>query len=67
MINPVGTLNTALIMNENKKSSESIKPHEAKEITDKIAQIRELIKKDAYRVDLQKTSEKMASNLLNLS
>ncbi|PAF44300.1 flagellar biosynthesis anti-sigma factor FlgM [Helicobacter sp. 11S02596-1] len=66
MINPIGTLNTALIANENKKSSENIKPQEAKEITDKIAQIRELIKNDAYEVNLKKTSEKMALNLLNL-
>ncbi|PAF49966.1 hypothetical protein BKH41_01320 [Helicobacter sp. 12S02232-10] len=66
MINPIGTLNTALIANENKKSSENIKPQEAKEITDKIAQIRELIKNDAYQVNVQKTSEKMALNLLNL-
>ncbi|PAF42238.1 flagellar biosynthesis anti-sigma factor FlgM [Helicobacter sp. 11S03491-1] len=66
MINAVGTTKSTLITNENKKFSENIKAQQTKEIANQKAQIKESVKNNTYQIDLQKTSEKMALNLLNL-
>lgn len=66
MINPITTSNNHLVGNEAKKYSENIKSKETKEVDDRVSQIKESIKNGTYRVDIEKTSEKMALNLLNL-
>ncbi|MDO7252919.1 flagellar biosynthesis anti-sigma factor FlgM [Helicobacter cappadocius] len=66
MIKPVTVGTSPLIANENKKYSENIKPKNTQEVEDKAIQIKESVKNGTYRVDIQKTSEKMALNLLNL-
>ncbi|PAF53534.1 hypothetical protein BKH42_05670 [Helicobacter sp. 13S00482-2] len=66
MISPIATSNSHLVANENKKYSEGIKPKDTPEVEDKATQIKESMKNGTYRVDIQKTSEKMALNLLNL-
>lgn len=66
MINPITTSNNHLVGSETKKYSENIKSKDIKEIDDKVSQIKESVKNGTYQVDVQKTSEKMALNLLNL-
>lgn len=69
MISPISTPNSALIAtesSENKRSLEKVKSEEVQEVTSKFDQIKESIKNNDYKIDLQKTSEKMALNLLNL-
>lgn len=66
MINPITTSNNHLVGSETKKYSENIKSKDLKEVDDKASQIKESIKNGTYQVDIQKTSEKMALNLLNL-
>lgn len=66
MINPITTTSNPLVGNETKKYSENIRSKEAKEVDDKVSQIKESIKNGTYQVDIHKTSEKMALNLLNL-
>ncbi|PAF52810.1 flagellar biosynthesis anti-sigma factor FlgM [Helicobacter sp. 13S00477-4] len=66
MIKSIGTPTPTLLANENKKFFDNMKAQETKEISEKTDTIKESIKKDNYKIDLQKTSEKMALNLLNL-
>lgn len=66
MINPITTSNNHLVGSETKKYSENIKSKDTKGIDDKVSQIKESVKNGTYQVDVQKTSEKMALNLLNL-
>lgn len=69
MISSISTANSTLIAtesSENKRSLEKTKSEEVQEVASKFAQIKESIKNNDYKIDLQKTSEKMALNLLNL-
>lgn len=66
MINPITTSNNHLVNSETKKYSANITTKDAKEVDDKVSQIKESIKNGTYQVDMNKTSEKMALNLLNL-
>ncbi|RDU61068.1 flagellar biosynthesis anti-sigma factor FlgM [Helicobacter marmotae] len=71
MINSVNTsvssanvLNRDLIGNKQNESNE-VKEKEQAQLS-KAEQIKEQIKNGDYKIDLQQTSDKMASNLLNL-
>lgn len=70
MINPINVTSSTLIATEssdNKKFLEKVKSSEGiSEVDSKLAQIKESIKNNSYKIDLQKTSEKMALNLLSL-
>lgn len=70
MINGVNTgIQAANVLNRemfNKQNeSNEIKAKEEAQLS-KAEQIKEQIKNGEYKIDLQQTSEKMASNLLNL-
>lgn len=69
MINPINVTSSALIAtesSENKRSLEKVKSEGINEVDNKLVQIKESIRSNSYKIDLQKTSEKMALNLLGL-
>ncbi|TLD97353.1 flagellar biosynthesis anti-sigma factor FlgM [Helicobacter jaachi] len=70
MVNGVNTgVQAATILNRDalNKQNESNEVKEKEEVQlSKAEQIKEQIKNGEYKIDLQQTSEKMASNLLNL-
>lgn len=52
--------------NNREKSDTQIKKEEKIQQADRVSQIREEIQNGTYKLDMKKTSEKMAQNLLNL-
>lgn len=69
MINPINVTSSALIAtesSENKRSLEKVKSEGINEVDNKLVQFKESIRSNSYKIDLQKTSEKMALNLLGL-
>ncbi len=72
MINAIGQNSTPVINAQARKEEESkVLAQKSKDIQDvteqnKIAQIKESLANKEYKIDLQKTSEKMALDLLNI-
>ncbi|BDB67251.1 hypothetical protein Hc94105_1468 [Helicobacter cinaedi] len=62
-IKATATLNRDLISKQNENNE--VKEKEQVQLS-RAEQIKEQIKNGEYKIDLQQTSEKMASNLLNL-
>lgn len=63
---PVGAGATFNKTEKVSNTRETRKQQEEEKIQDKVSQIQEQIERGEYKIDLRKTSEKMALNLLNL-
>lgn len=71
MVNSVTTHNSPFINNESKLSQKQItkqaqETQENQRVNDKVSKIKQSVENGTYKSDVQKTSEKMALNLLNL-